>query len=366
LNEKPVGTVPTQLPDHQPDRTTGGPAVASVATAVEERPVPSTGEPEAASAARTAPAAEARPGGRADPEGSDEQAPRDDAVGENGMTVAASISGPAGQEDGAEPAAATSGEAAAGSNGSEPRRRRRPRLLVEGGDEGEGVAVHAPTVRFLAVVAKEMNEAQRSLELVTAERDRLRQQLTEAGLTPVVDVEPVSAVPVRVVRREAAVAAPAGTGEAPAAAGEVEGDQLDTDPRREAKLAERTKRAEELQRVRAEAKAAKQAERAGADQEEFSPEELATRAEEAGRRRRRIALVVVLVAFAALSIVRAMDIPVGEYLSKGGLAATPIVGPLFQLMIVGFLLNRIFRVGGQARGWLFPTGEPSKKRRRRR
>lgn len=191
------------------------------------------------------------------------------------------------------------------------RRRRRQRGADEEGDEGDLYAGLGPMVRHLWTMTKELSEAQRTVGRLTAERDLLLQQLGDDRVLPIGSAE---------------------------AGG--------TRPNREAR------------------QAAKQAERANAGGPVPTPEELATRAAEAGRRRRLIALGILVTIAAAIWIGRAVHVPVGDYLSKGGVTGIPYVGIVFQVFLAGFLLFRVVRVGGKAGQWLFPSAEEPKRRRR--
>lgn len=205
----------------------------------------------------------------------------------------------------------------------EPRRRRRARLVEDAGEEEDAVARLTPMIRHLAALTKDLSEAQRTVGTLTAERDLLRRQLTErpAAVLPVEDGETAAARPGKEARIEAKL----------------------------------------------EAKAAKQAERVIGivDTEPVpTPEDLVTRAQEAGRRRRLIALGLIGALAAVFLIGRAMEVDVGQYISKDGVTGIPYFGLVFQLLIVGFMMFRIVRVGGKARDWLFPAPEEPKRRRR--
>jgi hypothetical protein len=191
------------------------------------------------------------------------------------------------------------------------RRKRRSRGVDEEAEDGDPLAGLGPMVRHLAAMTKELSEAQRTVGRLTAERDLLRQQLGDDGMLPTGSAEAVGARP----NREA---------------------------RQAAKLLERT----------GDAKPAP------------TPEELAAMAEAAGRRRRFIALGVLVAIAGAIWIGRMLEVPVGEYLSKNGLAKIPYLNSVFQILLISFLLFRVVRVGGKAGSWLFPSPEEPKRRRR--
>lgn len=203
-----------------------------------------------------------------------------------------------------------------GAEGKEPRRRRRSRAVDEEGEEGDAFAGLSPMVRHLSAMTKELSEAQRTVGRLTAERDLLRRQLADR-----------QGVPISL----------------------VDGENGNIRPAKEARI---------------EAKAAKQTERANGLEPMPSPEDLVSRAQLAGRRRRLIALGVVASLVAAILIGRAMDVAVGEYLTKQGLDGIPYFGLVFQVLITCFMVYRVVRVSGKAKGWLFPTPEEPKKRRR--
>lgn len=236
--------------------------------------------------------------------------------------------------------------------GEESRKRRRL-ATDEGGGEGEALAGFGSMVRHLSLLTKELTEAQRTIGTLMAEHDLLHRQLIDAGTIPVSLAERVGTRSGRAAR----VGAQAAVGALPTVVGEDRDGRTRKEARLDAKIV--------TQDERSKARAAKEVERSGIDEPKLSPEEYATRAQEAGRRRRRIALTVFVALAALIWLGGAMEVPVGDYLSRGGLAAAPVVGPLFQVMLVGFLVFRFVRVGGKARQWLYPSADPSQKRRRR-
>lgn len=194
------------------------------------------------------------------------------------------------------------------------RRRRRQRGVDDEGDEGDPYAGLGPMVRHLWTMTKELSEAQRTVGRLTAERDLLLQQLGDDRAVPVLTPSTLETGPAR--------------------------------PNKEARTA------------------AKLVERTGGAAPVPTPEELAAMAEAAGRRRRFIAGGILLALIAAIWIGSLMDVPIGEYLSKGGLSTIPGFGAVFQILIVGFLLFRVVKVSGKAGNWLFPSAEEPKRRRR--
>ncbi|MDP9365101.1 MAG: hypothetical protein M3Q10_12895 [Chloroflexota bacterium] len=188
---------------------------------------------------------------------------------------------------------------------------------VDGEAGDPRTALMMPLVRHMALMTRELNEAHRALGQLGAERDALRREIAELkGLS----------------------------------VSEAADGSLRVHPNKEARM---------------EAKAAKQAERlAIVPPAEIEPE-LDQRAAEVGRRRRLIALgvlgLIVLVAVAVRMMFPGVDY--GEF-GKQGLQNIAFVGPLFSLLMGGFLIYRIVRVGGKARGWLFPEPEKPRKRRR--
>jgi len=191
------------------------------------------------------------------------------------------------------------------------RRKRRQRGVDEEGDEGDPYAGLGPMVRHLWTMTKELSEAQRAVGRLTAERDLLLQQLGDDRVLPI-------------------------------GSAEVGGSRPNREARQASKLVERTASSAPVP----------------------TPEELAAMADAAGRRRRLIALGILVVIAGAIWIGRMLEVPVGEYLSKNGLAEIPYLGSVFQILIISFLLFRVVRVGGKAGSWLFPSAEEPKRRRR--
>lgn len=185
-----------------------------------------------------------------------------------------------------------------------------------------------PLVRHMAMMTKELNEAHRALGQLGAERDALRRQVAELkGLTNSTVPALADGSPHPLPNKEAV-----------------------REANKEARL---------------EAKAAKQTERlAIVPVEELDPE-LGQRAAEVGRRRRLIALGIVSTLVLIYVVLWMTDNePPLAAMGKDGLQSIAVIGPLMSLMMAGFLLYRIVRVGGKARGWLFPEPEKPRKRRR--
>ena len=215
--------------------------------------------------------------------------------------------------------AAVDGEKDAAARPARERARRRQRT-GEDDQSPEGVDPYGklgPMVRHVAAMTKELSEAQQTVGRLMAERDAMRRELAELKGLPVPE------------------------------------DDLDQPrPNREARL---------------EAKAARQAERASiVPVEEIDPE-LAGRAEAVGRRRRMIALGVVGVLALTVLVLRMMGVGIPtESLSRNGLTGIAYVGPIFNILIGGFLIYRIFKFGGKGARWLFPDPEQEQRRKRRR
>lgn len=204
-----------------------------------------------------------------------------------------------------------------GADGKEPRRRRRTRAVEENGEDGDAGGALGPMVRHLSTLTKELSEAQRTVGRLSAERDVLRRQLSEAQAKSVLLVD-----------------------------GQNEGLR----PNKEARL---------------EARAAKHAERETSTEPVPTPEELQSRAQDIGHRRRIIALGVLALIGATMGIWRLMGWPSPiENVTKQGLTGIAYIGPFMNVLIGGFLIYRIVRVGGKAGNWLFPSPEGPKKRRR--
>lgn len=191
------------------------------------------------------------------------------------------------------------------------RRRRRQRGVDEEGEEGDPYAGLGPMVRHLSAMTKELSEAQRTVGRLTAERDLLRQQL--------------------------------GDDEVPSIGSEAGGAR----PNKEARMA------------------AKQAERGNLNGTSEIDPDLLNRAAQVGRRRRMIALGVLCVLVGTMVVWRVAGWPSPiDDVSKRGLTGIAYIGPFMNLLIGGFLIYRLMRVGGKAGGWLFPSAEEPKRRRR--
>lgn len=349
MNERPAQTVPSHPPvAKRPDDERGGTAIGSIATAD-------------------------APAGARSPDESVTAGPLAHLDVDEGVTMASDPPSPPGEEGHAERATmlASKPDAAVDSaEGNEARRRRRQRATEEDGDGGDAVVGLSSMVRHLATMTKELSEAQRAVGSLTAERDLLRQQLADRGVTPILLGEGEGTRRAKEARHEAKAARQAerSVGDETVLSGESEGIRP---PGEEAHiLATPTLTSNGVsirpaKQARLEARAAREAERFGSDEPVLSPEEYATRAEKAGRRRRRIALGLFAALAAAIWAGQALHVPVGDYLSKGGLPALPYVGVVFQILLVGFLIFRLVRVGGKAGQWLFPSAEPQQKRRRR-
>ncbi len=188
-----------------------------------------------------------------------------------------------------------------------------PTLPVETNEEQQ--LALAPMVQHLGSMTKELTESQRTVGRLIAERDALRKQVSEMNGVPF---------------------------ELP------EENEI-----RIAKVA------------RVEARAIKQAERS-AEADDTPEGDPTARAAAAGRRRRLIALAVVVVLASGFYWADMQGWNLGDFLSKGGLSNIDYVGPLFNVLIAGWLIYRIARVGGKGARWLFPEPEEPGRRRRRR
>lgn len=213
---------------------------------------------------------------------------------------------------------------------------------MENGEAGGADGSLEPMVRHLCALTKEIAEAQRTLGKLSAERDALRREVGELQATPPLLTD-----------------------------GQGESLRLGKEARLEAravKLAERAIVAEPVptpKEIRLEAKAAKQAERGIVDEPVPTPEELRTRAQAVGRRRRMIALSVIGAIGLTIVVWRLMGwaSPVSDA-SKRGLTGIAYIGPFMNIVIGGFLIYRIVRVGSKAGNWLFPSAEEPRRRRR--
>lgn len=195
------------------------------------------------------------------------------------------------------------------------RRKRRQRGADEEGEDGDSFAGLGPMVRHLAAMTKELSEAQRTVGRLTAERDLLRQQLGDDLAVPLL------------------------TSSAPDAAA--------ARPNKEARIA------------------AKQSARGGLNGTPEIDPEILTRAAQVGRRRRMIALGVLGVLVATMVTWRLMGWPSPiEDVSKQGLTGIAYIGPFMNILLGGFLIYRLMKVGGKAGSWLFPSAEEPKRRRR--
>lgn len=238
-----------------------------------------------------------------------------EAAGQNGATEA---DGPAAGVDSVDQATATGAPtgpvafAVAEVRDRGDRRKRRQRTADDEGEDGDPLAGLGPMVRHLSTMTKELSEAQRTVGRLTAERDLLRQQLGEEGAGASGSVETTNGRP----NKEARVAARQAARGNPSDPAEIDG-------------------------------------------------ELAIRAAEVGRRRRMIALGVLGALVATMAIWRLMGWPSPiEDVSKRGLTGIAYIGPFMNILIGGFLIYRLVRVGGKAGGWLFPSAEEPKRRRR--
>lgn len=201
-------------------------------------------------------------------------------------------------------------------------------------------AALTPVMRYKIQLTQELAEAQRTVSIVKAERDALWRELAELKGLPVPVIEEGSPPPVLAI-----------------AALEDGSPRSDKGARKGAR-----------QEARKETQAAKQAARdqAAVDAEEIASS-LAEQAQARGRRRRRIAIVVLAVVGVSAVTWNLMgwEAPLNDF-TKRGLAGLAFVGPLFNLLIVIMVMNRLLRLGGGAKGWLFPTPEDLEGRRRRR
>lgn len=270
--------------------------------------------------------------------GSSDYATIDDQDGAE--SIAAALAKPAAEDDASvtaeldeiapEEAAGDSAPAAGGEGGktakvrvskeerAAERSRRKAQAAAEGIEEIDpSVAQVVPIVRHLNVVTKELALAYRTIGQVTAERDAFRRQTYQLQGLP--DPDEV-----------AAKASKEGRGE--------------------------TKDA------RAEARAAKQAERSGIDPT-MTEEEIAEHLRKTVRRRRMIALGALAVLTITYVGFRIGGFNWSEF-SRDSLANIAIVGPFFNVLLIGFVFYRLFAVGGKASRWLFPGDSLQRKRRR--
>lgn len=260
---------------------------------------------------------------------------------------------PGGEQDtGAEPSVATVGEGtpavvAGGektgrSRGSKEERaaersRRRQQAIEEGGEEGEDKNTSLmPLVRHLNTVTKELALAYRAVGQVTAERDTLRRQVYELQGLPVPEEEASVARSNRGTRQEA---------------------------RTEVKLARVEARGEARGETRGETRGEGRG-RTQEDEPSLSPEEVAEKLRQTVQRRRAIAVGVLAILSVVYLVLDRSGFDWGTF-SRTSFTSIAYVGPIFQIMLIGFVVFRMVRVGGKAGRWLFPGEEQPRKRRRR-
>jgi hypothetical protein len=82
----------------------------------------------------------------------------------------------------------------------------------------------------------------------------------------------------------------------------------------------------------------------------------------ARKRRQTFVLVLVVVGVILAVFARQIGWSMPEDISKGSLSALPIIGNLMSVMLAGWVLYRVFRMGSKGVKWVFPT---ERKRRRR-
>lgn len=229
----------------------------------------------------------------------------------------------AGQLDGAEsgaPEAPTEAKPGKSRGSKEERaaaRARKRQQAAEGAieDADDSNPALGPLVRHLNTVTKELALAYRTIGIVTAERDAYRRQVYELQGTPV----------------PAADDAP--------------------QPNRDARQVAKT----QIKLARLEAR--------GIDTS-LTPEELEEQMRRTARRRQIIAVAVLATLAIGFVVANQMGYDVGQNFSRGSLASIAYIGPVINIFLVGFILFRIVRVSTNARRWLFPNAESSRKRRR--
>lgn len=213
------------------------------------------------------------------------------------------------------------------------RSRRRQQVIAEGDEEGESKSGSVmPLVRHLNTVTKDLAQAHYTIGQVSAERDMYRRQVYQLQGLPTPEEESAAA----------------------RAQSEREGRAK---PEREARQEARA----EAKEARAETKHARA--EARQSEPELSPEEMAEKLHKMVWRRRAIALAGLGVLTIAYLVFDRQGYN-WETFSRDSFAKIAIVGPLFQVFLIGFVFYRMARVGGRAGRWLFPAPDGSKKRRR--
>ena len=91
--------------------------------------------------------------------------------------------------------------------------------------------------------------------------------------------------------------------------------------------------------------------------------ESATSMSQVARRRQLIAVGALVVLGIGIYVARSHGL-VLDNVSRDVLAKLPLVGPLMQVFLIGWLVYRVARVSGKGARWLFPAADGKRKRRR--